>query len=331
MTFCYHCNISQWNIKSLLKAGGNEMSYNEFLYELATIVKKMLQRKYNLKDVTVIPETLLRNNDVKCEELMVTFSSKSQRNICCNISGSYTEYTSGKSIVSIAESVLQQIDNTLNTQMFALPDFRDFESIKENIIVQLVNLEKNKNRLSKAIYLTYLDFAVIFRYVIDTTNEGIASTVINSAFFNEWGVSIAELYEIALNNTVRLFPFSYCSLFEKLMKLLPESEISEEVFEPDYMLYILTNNIESYGASTILYPDLLKTLAEEHYSDIIILPSSIHEVLLCFIDVDDYSSYDDLQDIVKQANKSAVSLIDFLSDNVYRYSMETDEITIISE
>ena len=44
--------------------------------------------------------------------------------------------------------------------------------------------------------------------------------------------------------------------------------------------YVLTNIQGINGAVCLLYPQVLKNFAEEAGRDIIILPSSIHEVLL---------------------------------------------------
>lgn len=45
-------------------------------------------------------------------------------------------------------------------------------------------------------------------------------------------------------------------------------------------LYVLTNDAAHNGAACVLYPDKLKDLADEFGSDLLILPSSIHEVLI---------------------------------------------------
>ncbi len=45
-------------------------------------------------------------------------------------------------------------------------------------------------------------------------------------------------------------------------------------------LYVLTNDFAHNGAACVLYPDKLKTSQTGLGSDLLILPSSIHEVLI---------------------------------------------------
>lgn len=50
--------------------------------------------------------------------------------------------------------------------------------------------------------------------------------------------------------------------------------------EVDTSLYTLTNTLEWNGASALLYPDVLETYANQYGCDWLIIPSSVHEVLL---------------------------------------------------
>lgn len=87
--------------------------------------------------------------------------------------------------------------------------------------------------------------------------------------------------------------------------------------------------IRMCGASCILYEGVLEGFAKEKKADIIILPSSIHEVLL-IIDRDDLD-YVELQNMVKEINKAELPDEDVLSDRVYRYSLGDGKISIIRQ
>lgn len=78
----------------------------------------------------------------------------------------------------------------------------------------------------------------------------------------------------------------------------------------------------------MLYPDEIKNFADRLGQDIIILPSSIHEVLL----VADSGNYDfeDMSRLVKEINDTEVPPEDRLSNQIYRYSREYGQITIVS-
>ena len=81
------------------------------------------------------------------------------------------------------------------------------------------------------------------------------------------------------------------------------------------------------GAAVILYEGLLKEMAKSLESDLLILPSSIHEILVMAYDneVDLFL----IKDMVERINQSEIPLCDVLSNEIYRYSREKEEISMI--
>ena len=100
----------------------------------------------------------------------------------------------------------------------------------------------------------------------------------------------------------------------------PKSPEPEEVLK----LYLLTNQRGYNGAATILYEGVLEKFAEEVGKDLILLPSSVHEVLL--LPDGGYSDYEALSALVQAVNETQVRREEWLSDHVYRYLKEEDRI-----
>lgn len=92
-------------------------------------------------------------------------------------------------------------------------------------------------------------------------------------------------------------------------------------------MYILTNEQEVNRASALLYGDVLKDFANKKGTDMYILPSSIHEVIL--LPSDRINDPTKLLSMVHDANTTVVSIGDVLSDSVYYYDRKTDHITEI--
>lgn len=59
----------------------------------------------------------------------------------------------------------------------------------------------------------------------------------------------------------------------------------------------------------------------------IILPSSIHEVLL--VVYEEELCMEELKEMVRHVNQTEVAKEEILSDNVYIYSRKTDKISIV--
>ena len=90
--------------------------------------------------------------------------------------------------------------------------------------------------------------------------------------------------------------------------------------------YVLTNNTRLNGAACIFYEDVLKKFADTLQTDLYILPSSIHEVIL----LPKLARYDamNLEDMVREVNTDGVSREEVLSDKVYIYRRSDGFITM---
>ena len=173
----------------------------------------------------------------------------------------------------------------------------------------------------------FLDLATTFRYFAgkDDSN-GIATLLVSNDVYQKWDIDIEELYQIALSNTMRLFPWKIVSLLETMRRLQPEIFPLDDDIE-DSGIYVLTNDLSINGATCILYNSVIKDFANEKGCNLFILPSSRHETMLVLEDEQKQDS-EFLQNLIVEANQSVVGLIDFLSDNMYYYDRETDEFRI---
>lgn len=101
-------------------------------------------------------------------------------------------------------------------------------------------------------------------------------------------------------------------------------------FDPN-VYDILSSAYQTYGASVVLSTVSLKYYAEkEGCKKIILLPSSVDEMLLIQVkDDDDYlSDLPQYRKMVWEINRTVLHPEEILSDHVYIYDLETDKITI---
>lgn len=80
-------------------------------------------------------------------------------------------------------------------------------------------------------------------------------------------------------------------------------------------MYVLTNDTGYYGASCMVYHDVLDVFPEHIGKNLYILPVSINEVVL--IPVDSNADCSSLLETVKTVNHAEVLREDFLSDSLY--------------
>ena len=89
-------------------------------------------------------------------------------------------------------------------------------------------------------------------------------------------------------------------------------------------MYILTNKLKIHGATCIAYPRLLKRIADYLEDDLVIIPSSIHEVLIipASITQEGYS-LEDLQFMITETNDTILTDDEVLSNHAYIYERLT--------
>lgn len=311
-----HCNVPKEEVESAEEEFTEDFLENQYTIELHQIIK---------------------NNGIKLDGLIIRRNNEAvSPNIYLN--SYFDAYQLGKPLHSIMEEIAQQYFLVRQEQDIQVDDLLDFNAIQNQIIIRLVNYEKNRELLKDSPYKRFLDLAVTYRYMAKRDEYGLASSLIRYEEFQHWGIDEEELYRIALFNTMREFPWHMESLakviLDCLKRTMPEEDREELDFEFNQLedtenqvnMYVLSNDSDLNGASCILYDSVIRNFAKVQNKNIIILPSSIHEVIL--VPESDDTDIAFLQRLVIDANQSAVGLIDLLSDSVYYYQLDKDEITI---
>lgn len=90
-------------------------------------------------------------------------------------------------------------------------------------------------------------------------------------------------------------------------------------------MYVLSNSIGLYGATTMIYIDVIKKFADTMGADLYILPSSLHEIILVLDYGCSYRGFE-LQRMVNDVNRTVLQNDDILSDSVYKYYRATNKI-----
>lgn len=139
-----------------------------------------------------------------------------------------------------------------------------------------------------------------------------------------WNVSAAELFFCAMENTPRLSP-TLRGISEILLETAMEcgNEEGTEIQLPDFLkpdrelFYVLSTDSCICRASVLLYKDVLQWVAEWLDTDLAVVPSSIHEVLLMILDGN--ANIRELRDMLHSVNMEEVDEMDRLSENIYLY------------
>lgn len=252
------------------------MEYNDFCNKIKNEVSKLVSEneKVEIHDVT-------KNNNVTFQGLTIINEGISI-SPTIYLNDFYEAYENGMQMEEIAKNIYDIHRANIISGTINLDFFKDYDLASKRIMYKLVNYDKNKELLKRVPHKKFLDLALVFYYLLDNEIENCATILIYNEHAKAWGVTANDLLEVAKVNTPGILKSEIRNLVEILKDLLKckDEEMSEEEFDAldsNCGMYVLSNTSKINGAACIMYDDILKGFADEHHSDIYILPSSVHE------------------------------------------------------
>jgi len=91
-------------------------------------------------------------------------------------------------------------------------------------------------------------------------------------------------------------------------------------------MYVLTNFAKMYGAINMVYEDVLEEMGNMIGCNYVVLPSSIHEIILV---PGDTPNAEKLRFMVNDVNSTQVSPQEVLSDHVYFYDRNRRKLSMM--
>lgn len=237
----------------------------------------------------------------------------------------HSQYLNGRCMEKVVEEIVSAFHKDMAPPMplSQMKDVLNWDQAKDRVVYRLVHAGQNKKQLDEAPSTGWLDLAIVY-YLYFEQEDGQVYIAVTNGFMEVWGIGREELHRHAEQNMPKLLP----EVLESLQDVLFEQDAARMSKEAPMTIpvYVLTNKTGSYGAAAMLYGDSLKRMAKKWNSDVLILPSSINEVLLLS---DAGGSYEVFRNMVCEINRDVVGPEICLSSNVYRYSRKTEEIAIV--
>ena len=246
----------------------------------------------------------------------------------------FEKYQNGTEISSIQQHILQYYHRHCPITHIDTSFFTNFDYVYSRIVYKLVHYEKNREFLKEIPHFPYLDLAIIFYCLVPEGPYENASILIYNQHLTYWEIQPEALLNLARKNTPLLLPWRCDSLAELILPTLDALLVKEQPCAEDLLnaetipMYVLSNEQRYFGASCMLYPQALKEISQRLNDTLYILPSSIHEVILIPASFADDAN--ELSEIVQEVNISEVAQDEILSDTVYYYNQNTEEISVIS-
>ena len=237
----------------------------------------------------------------------------------------FEDYKRGKTMKEILQDVMTTYEEALkNINPDSLSGIEDWEQVKGRLAFRLLSKERNKETLENYVYKEFLDLAAIVTFCAEIDEQGVKAIRVTHDLAELWNVSKEEILQAAEENTESLFPVRMEPILDTLCRVadISRDDLPEEVLaeEDSPQIMVLTNYLGVNGATVLLYDSLLQQVYEKLGGKFIILPSSIHEVIVMPSASAPHAA--DSQKMVEQINRSAVKEEEILSDSVYLYDGE---------
>lgn len=247
-----------------------------------------------------------------------------------SIEAYFEQYMHGKEMEQIIEEILATLQKAItDIPKDALCWVEDWETVKNSIFFRLVSKKKNKEYQNTMVYEEFCDLMAIAVVQVFSDAKSVKTMRVTKTLLPHWNVSEAEVLKAARQNTERLCPGKIMNMLGVIFDMLEPSE--KELF-PDtekipHDMYVLTNINQVNGATVMMYDSFLKRLYQK-MGTFVLLPSSIHEVIVYPFDKNSMSFYE-YQQMVMEINQTCVLEEEVLADSVYLY--DGNQILLVAD
>lgn len=228
-----------------------------------------------------------------------------------------------------------QSEDLLGERQMEMPMW--IEHFKDNVIMCLINTEQNRELLTGIPSREFQDLSVIYRLVVKSYPEAIESVIVSDKMAETAGMTEDELFRYAVENTRRMYPVSVTCMGDLFGEIpegisLPQEarEEMEIIKRTAEKMWIISNSLGIYGATSMLYEENLHQLAEKLGENLFILPSSINEVIAIPEEMAE-KDMTHMVETVQSVNMGNVELEERLSNSVYHYDRNARKVTLAAE
>ncbi len=276
---------------------------------------------------TVELKEVLKNNGVKLHGMVINETNTEKTNIypTLYLENAFEQYKDGEPLDEIMSDLREGYEMHRETKGIEVDFMTDFKQVAERLSIKVINYDMNRDFLEGTPHFKYGDLAAIFQVQMNMNEYGTMTATVKNEQLNMWGVTAADLLTNATRNMEEKQPPHITSMFEVLKEMMG-MDIPEMSPMDGPEMYVMSNESKMNGAAGIIFTEKLQEFAEEKGSDIYIIPSSIHELIL----VPSVGSMgaQDIKEMVKEVNDTQLDVQDRLSYNVYLYSKEEKQLMI---
>ena len=226
------------------------------------------------------------------------------------------EFYRDETDVEFAAERINQLIEMNSRSSINVEDFKSWEKMKPLLRIRLYNQNTNSDVRESAEQYGFDDLVLIpYINLTEDFDGGQGSIKVTNQLIEYWGVTPEEVIQTAKENSKGDYTIqSMAEMIKSMMGLSKEDELPDG----DAGMYVITNRKRLFGAYSVIEArEQLREMFSEGY---IILPSSVHEVLV--IPMDEKTTVDELTTMVQEVNETQVALEEQLGNKAYVFGKE---------
>lgn len=274
------------------------------------VEEKMKGYKVNLTPV-------IKPGNLTLHAITISDNSEQTMSPSIYIDNYYEEFIRNQiSVDSLSTQIINVWNEHYNDIQF------DFNSLKgcRNIFLRVLNKKLSAEYLTDKVTREIENTNFVFVPYMEIEKD--RTITINKQFLDFLDMKVDEVFEIAFKNSKLLKKACSKSIVDTITDI-GIKEI-EETNESDFFMQVITNEEKYFGSSVIFYTDVLRNLSEKWNADLVIIPSSIHEVIA--MPYNEHFVLEEVQNMISHTNFNFVSQDEILDNIPYLYKRNTDSI-----
>ena len=238
----------------------------------------------------------------------------------------YKEYQNGWGMGQIIQEILNRLDAISKSECFQRSkNLDDYEKMKDELFIRLLNIEENQEELQECIYRTIGDIGLVLYARMGELNGSSASIKIKRHMLDKWKKDSQEIFDEALINTYFISPPRiYC--WEKLI-FDPEYEgenfmdlMCDYQIKKDALGNCLSTTLRTNGAVAVFLPGVAQRIGQLMGCGFYMVFTSIHEVM---IHSERNADPEELKQILEDTVRETTPPEDFLTYQIYHYDVDS--------
>ena len=193
------------------------MSFEEFKEQFTNDVKETLEERG--VDVTVAVNTVNKLND--SYEAMTVTPEGSNVGVNVNIDRFYDAVQDGADYDEVVYNAVRTVEKGIAQRPEVdVSALTDYEQMKDKLAMEVVSTDSNAELLSRVPHKEIEDMSIVYRFVLESNEDGRASILVTDQLLESMGVSPEQLHADALRTAPELKPVVIKGMSEVMAEMM---------------------------------------------------------------------------------------------------------------